>query len=129
MANEKRLIDANALMDAVDKSQRDNPHFDPAHRSMHKHEHNHFLVMILQAPTVDAVELPCKVGDTVWGIMKYNSKQIAKPGVVRQMFFGEDMRLGISVKGVCCGEWGKNIFATKEEVEAAIKKRNGDANG
>ena len=81
------------------------------------------------APTVDAVELPCKMGDTVWGIMKYNSKQIAKPGVVRQMFFGEDMRLGISVKGVCCGEWGKNIFATKEEVEAAIKKRNGDANG
>lgn len=48
------LISRKALMDAVDKSQHNNPHSDPTHRAVHKHEHNHFLVMILQAHTVDA---------------------------------------------------------------------------
>jgi hypothetical protein len=57
MATEKRLIDANALMDAVDVSLHDNPHTDGLVRATHKHEHNHFMVMIMQAPTVDAVEV------------------------------------------------------------------------
>ena len=57
MADEKRLIDANALLDAVDASLHDNPHTDGLVRATHKHEHNHFMVMIMQAPTVDAVEV------------------------------------------------------------------------
>ena len=57
MSDEKRLIDANALLDAVDASQHDNPHTDSLVRATHKHEHNHFMVMIMQAPTVDAVEV------------------------------------------------------------------------
>ena len=48
------LISRKALMDAVDKSLYNNPHSIPTQRAMHKHEHNHFLVMILQAPAVDA---------------------------------------------------------------------------
>lgn len=50
-----RLIDADALMDKVDESQHENPHTLARDRAMHTHEHNHFLVMISQAPTIDAV--------------------------------------------------------------------------
>ena len=57
MATEKRLIDANALDDAVVISQHRNPHEMPGDRAMHNHEHLHFRVMISQAPTVDAVEV------------------------------------------------------------------------
>ena len=53
----KRLIDANALLDEVDVSLHNNPHTDAMVRATHKHEHNHFMVMIMQAPTVDAVEV------------------------------------------------------------------------
>lgn len=76
-----------------------------------------------EAPTVDAMSLlPCKIGDTVWGIKKYNHGREAKQGVVHQMFFGDDMRLCICVKNVCRGEWGQNVFATKEEAEEVISK-------
>ena len=57
MATEKRLIDANALLDDVEVSLHDNPHTDSIVRATHKHEHSHFMVMIMQAPTVDAVEV------------------------------------------------------------------------
>lgn len=68
----------------------------------------------------DALGVPCKMGDLVWGIRKHHSGPRVKQGVVSQMYFGEDMRLCISVKNVCCGEWGKNVFATKEEAIAKV---------
>ena len=71
----------------------------------------------------DASGVPCKMGDLVWGIKKYNRGQEVQQGVVHEMFFGEDMRLCICVKNVCRGEWGKNVFATKEE---AVAKMDGD---
>lgn len=55
MANEKRLIDANKLLEAIDKSDRDNFHNGVANRSCHHYEHIHFMKMVLDAPTVDAV--------------------------------------------------------------------------
>ena len=57
MANEKRLIDANALADEVDESKHYNPHPQGMVRVNHGNEHDHFLRMILYAPTVDAVEV------------------------------------------------------------------------
>lgn len=69
---------------------------------------------------VNAVELPCKIGDEVWGLKLYRDARIPKKGVVHQMYFGEDMTLCICVKKVCRGQWGRNIFATREEAEAAI---------
>ena len=71
---------------------------------------------------VDAMVIPCKVGDLVWGIRKYNRGRKVKQGIVQQMFFGEDMRLCICVTGACRGEWGKTIFATKEEADAMLAK-------
>lgn len=64
--------------------------------------------------------LPCKIGDVVWGIKKYNKGQEVKQGIVHQMFFGEDMRLCICVKNVCRGELGVNVFLTKKEAEAHL---------
>lgn len=68
MMQNKRLIYANELMDAVDESKYQNPHNDPILRGMHKREHDHFIAMIMQAPSVDAVEvvhgrwIPCENG-------------------------------------------------------------------
>lgn len=39
------------------------------------------------------------------------------------------MRVCICVRNVCRGEWSKNVFATKEEAEAALAKMDGDGNG
>lgn len=64
--------------------------------------------------------LPCKVGDAVWGIKKYNRGYAVKQGVAYQMYFGENMRLCICVKNVCRGEWGANVFATQKEAEQAL---------
>lgn len=79
-----------------------------------------------EAGKKDAVELPCKMGDIVWGIKKFHHGQAVKQGTVYQMFFIDDMRLCICVKNVCRGEWGKNVFATKEAAEAAIAERRTD---
>ena len=57
MANEKRLIDANALTNEVDNSKYNNPHTNGRVKINHYNEHDHFLRMISDAPTVDAVEV------------------------------------------------------------------------
>jgi hypothetical protein len=117
MANEKRLIDANALHQSIAFAELDTVM-----------DRLFITDMIHEAPTVDAVEVPCKVGDLVWGIKKFNRGQKAIQSVVTQMYFGDEMRLGIVVKGVCHGEWGKNVFATEEEALAKMdgeRKDNG----
>ena len=69
------------------------------------------------------IKVPCKMGDHVWGIHKINHhKYVVQQGVVNQMYFGDDMRLCICIKNVCRGEWGKAVFATKEEAERAIEE-------
>ena len=55
--SEMRLIDANALSDKVDESKHNNPHPQGLIRVNHRNEHDHFLRMIMDAPTVDAVEV------------------------------------------------------------------------
>ena len=118
MTNEKRLIDANALREEFPGTG------NFAHDLWH---YTGIWASIDNAPTVNAVELPCKMGDIVWGIKKYNRGREAMQGVVHQMFFGDDMRLCICVKNVCRGEWGKNVFATKEEAEEELAKMEGGA--
>lgn len=56
-----RLIDADALMERVDESRRDNPYRDGKISVNHINEHSHFLDMIIEAPTID-VE-PVKYGE------------------------------------------------------------------
>lgn len=52
-----RFIDADALSGEVDKSKHYNPHSTGTVRVNHRNEHDHFLRMIYDAPTVDAVEV------------------------------------------------------------------------
>lgn len=57
MATEKRLIDAYALAEKIDKSKHDNPHTDSKVARNHTFEHEHFARMVCCAPTEDAVEV------------------------------------------------------------------------
>lgn len=66
------------------------------------------------------ITLPCKIGDTVYGIRRYQDR-IVKSGTVSEMFYNQNMELIIAIKNVCRGCWGKQIFATLEEAEAALK--------
>jgi hypothetical protein len=70
-----------------------------------------------------AYALPCELGARVWAIRQYNEKPQAKEGIVSEMYFIEGMRLTIVVKNVARGEWGKKVFATREECERAINER------
>jgi hypothetical protein len=49
------MIDANALADKVDESKHNNPHTNGRVRVNHYNEHDHFLKMIFNAPTVQTV--------------------------------------------------------------------------
>ena len=78
---------------------------------------------ISKIPAIDAVILPCKIGDSVWGIRTYHKGKRVRQGIVSDMLFvGPEMQLCICVKNVCRGEWGKTVFATREEAEAAVEK-------
>ena len=69
--------------------------------------------------------IPCKLGDVAWGIRNYRGHKQVKRGIISEMYFGRGgnggMKLYIAIKGVCRGEWGKDIFKTREEADAAIK--------
>ena len=83
----------------------------------------------MKAPTVDAVEVPCKIGDRVWVIRNYKGHKHPQDGIVSEMYFFEDMKLQIVVKNVARGEWGKTVFATREDAVAAILKERQDMMG
>lgn len=71
------------------------------------------------------ITLPCKIGDTVYGIRRYQDR-IVKAGTVSEMFYNRDGELIIAIKNVCRGCWGRQIFGTYEEAEAALKGAEDD---
>lgn len=77
-------------------------------------------------PRVDAVILPCKIGDTVWAIRNYRGTLHPMKGFVSEMFYLNDMRLAIVVKCIARGFWGKDIFATYGECVAEIERRRAE---
>ena len=80
-----RLIDADALSVEVEKSKHDNPHPAGFMRSNHVNEHEHFLKMIYDAPTVDAVEV-VRCGDCEY-----------KDELEGHLVCGDSMRAGMGV--------------------------------
>lgn len=82
-----------------------------------------------EAGRKDAVEVPCKIGDVVWGIRNYKGIPTPQMGSVSEMFFVGNMKLCIVVKHVCRGEWGKQVFATHEEAYAAARERKYNGQG
>ena len=68
------------------------------------------------------VELPCKIGDTVWCIRNFHGHKHPQVGIVSEMSFTKDMELQIVVKYVGRGHWGEKIFPTREAAEEALKE-------
>ena len=101
--SEKRLIDANELRKLCDA-----PHWCV------------WLSEIDDFPTINALEVPCKIGDRVWAIRNYRGHKHPQDGFVNAMYFADDMKLHIGVKHIARGEWGRTVFATREDCVAAI---------
>ena len=72
------------------------------------------------------IELPCKIGDTVYGIRRYYSERKVQSGVVSEMYFSLKNRLIIVIKHIGRGYWGESIFGSFEEAEAALKERESE---
>jgi len=69
--------------------------------------------------------LPCKIGDTAYAIRRLSGggRRIVS-GVICEMYYiSSDMALVVRLKNVCRGEWGKVVFGTYEEAEAALNKK------
>ena len=69
------------------------------------------------------LDIPCKIGDTVWAIRTcYNTKKVM-PGKVSEIYFvGEEMRLCIVVHNIARGTWMKEVFPTQEDAEKRLKE-------
>lgn len=98
-----RLIDADALMDSI-KGYR-----------LGKIPKGELEWKIENAPTVDAVVLPCNVGSTVYetdGIRIY-------PHQIKKLIFDAG-HIAFDESAI-----GTSIFLTREEAEAALAERRG----
>lgn len=73
------------------------------------------------------IEVPCKINDVVYGLVKYNGGMKVKKGIVNEMFFTKDMELVIVMYHLIRGKWGEVIFPTEEAAEAALKALKGGA--
>ena len=135
MANEKRLIDANALLELVQYRLPIDNHTGEVIAGCV----NITRRIIENAPTVDAVVLPCKIGDSLWCV--YSPPRPANPADKGKWYMGEYevARFHYGVKGLsiemyCFGtvsvkEIGKTVFLSREEAESALAKMDGDGNG
>lgn len=67
--------------------------------------------------------LPLKMGDTAWAIKNHKGTKYVHEGKVSEMFFTQDMKLCFVVKHVARGEFGKTVFATREEAEKVLAEQ------
>ena len=76
------------------------------------------------------VVLPCKVGDTVYRIVRDADPHIARDEA-RNMYFADDMTLCVELVGgriILSEKFGKTVFLTREEAEKALEAMK-DGNG
>ena len=66
---------------------------------------------------------PCRIGQDMWCIRNFKGVQHPTKGEVSEMYFTAQMKLMIVVKCVGRGEYGKTVFPTKEEAEAALARK------
>ena len=77
------------------------------------------------------VVLPCKVGDTVWRIVRDGEPHITRDEV-RDMYFADDMTLCVELVGgrvTFTEKFGKTIFLSREEAEKALRGMKGKKDG
>lgn len=127
MTNGKRLIDANALLDEIRKSKDGHNHADREISKNHHMEHDVFMNLVDIAPTVDAVEVPpVKIGDTAYFII---NKKIYEAKICLIAFTQFRYTTDTEIRGEVqknhsvsakFSDWGKSVFATREEAEKAL---------
>lgn len=79
----------------------------------------------------NAVELPCKVGDTVWCIRAYGKGyQIEQNSVMEIVFDGNNMRIKTSRGLFGYDKWtyGLDCFTDRTKAEAKLKEVGGGEN-
>ena len=77
------------------------------------------------------VVLPCKVGDTVWRIIRDGEPHITRDEV-RDMYFADDMTLCVELVGgrvTFTEKFGKTVFLSREEAEKALREMEGKKDG
>ena len=77
------------------------------------------------------VVLPCKVGDTVWRIVRDGEPHITR-AEVRDMYFADDMTLCVELVGgrvTFTEKFGKTVFLSREEAEKALREMEGKKDG
>lgn len=125
-----RLIDADALIAKVDNSKQNNPHPQGMIRVNHRNEHDHFIKMIFDAPTVEAIVLPCKVGATVYRI--YDDCDFPGDCGTKMMCKGCNYRnLFIEKQAFCLSMLSQNgklenpYYLTRKDAETALARMKG----
>ena len=69
------------------------------------------------------INIPCRVGDMVWGICRKGGNRTVRLGRVKEIYFPDsDMTPAIHVHQVCIGHWGKDVFDTEKEAWEAIER-------
>ncbi len=143
MANEKRLIDANALSEKIGNMKFEITHNRGGYKYCNEDEKNEwdkldsFDSLVCDAPTVDAVEVPCEVGHIVFFVHEEcNEKGEESFGIS----FGEIVSFSIQKEGLwaycryedglnyfhkVAEDFGNTVFLSKEEAEEALAKMDG----
>lgn len=123
MANEKRLIDANALKAHIN--------------GVSTHWLNDWstlgvLAAVDKQPTVDAVEVPCKIGEKVYRIDKGDFYSNWKPFIQeltvteiswkKEKYSDKDLGFAIIADGIRYKftSIGKSVFLTRKEAETKM---------
>ena len=73
------------------------------------------------------VVLPCKVGDTVWRIIRDGEPHITRDEV-RDMYFADDMTPCVELVGgrvTFTEKFGKTVFLSRAEAERALQEMEG----
>ena len=77
------------------------------------------------------VVLPCKVGDTVWRIVRDGEPHITRDEV-RDMYFADDMTPCVELIGgrvTFTEKFGKTVFLSHEEAEKALQEMEDKKDG
>lgn len=123
MANEKRLISIDEALKAT-------------HSELYWTESQQAAVrsFLVKQPKVDAVELPCKVGDMVyrkdgaWNVVGFECNRGGGWRVKLERWKNQFRDCHETTK-VVFNSFGKTVFLTREEAESELAKMDGDGNG
>ena len=77
------------------------------------------------------VVLPCKVGDTVWRIIRDGEPHITRDEV-RDMYFADDMTPCVELvsgRVTFTEKFGKTVFLSRAEAERALQEMEGKKDG